>query len=128
MDSTDGQGLIQFYHYDSLFQTIHTTHPVRCFCEDTTGNILVGTKGNGIKLLNPDTKTIRDYLDESQGLISNSVYALRKNSANDIFIGTEGVGINILDAVTGQLNRLDIPDKYPMFKAVYNIFLLTTIH
>lgn len=119
---TDGQGLIQFYHYDSLFQTIHTTHPVRCFCEDTIGNILVGTKGNGIKLLNPDTKTIRDYLDESQGLISNSVYALRKNRANDIFIGTEGVGINILDAVTGRLNRLDIPDKYPMFKAVYNIF------
>lgn len=56
------------------------------FCEDTIGNILVGTKGNGIKLLNPDTKTIRDYLDESQGLISNSVYALRKNRANDILL------------------------------------------
>ena len=34
---TDGQGLIQFYHYDSLFQTIHTTNPVKCFCVDTIG-------------------------------------------------------------------------------------------
>ena len=67
------------------------------FCEETIGNILVRTKGNEIELVNPETKTIRDYLDESQGLISNSVLCLReKDQANDIFLGTEGVGINIL--------------------------------
>lgn len=119
---TDGQGLIQLYHYDSLFQTIHTTHPVRCFCEDKEGNILVGTKGSGIKLLNSETKQLTDYLSESKGLISNSVYALRKNKADDIFIGTEGNGINILDAATGRLEKLEIPDKYPVFKAVYSIY------
>lgn len=78
---TDGQGLIQLYHYDSLFETVHTSHPVRCFCEDEDGNILIGTKGSGIKLLNPATKELTDYLNESKGLISNSVYALRRNKS-----------------------------------------------
>ena len=95
---------------------------MRCFCEDEDGNILIGTKGSGIKLLNPATKELTDYLNESKGLISNSVYALRRNKANDIFIGTEGTGINILNAATGQLEKLEIPDKYPPFKAVYNIY------
>ena len=47
--------------------------------------------------MNPATKELTDYLNESKGLISNSVYALRRNKANDIFIGTEGNGINILN-------------------------------
>lgn len=119
---TDGQGLIQLYHYDSLFRTVHTSHPVRCFCEDGDGNILVGTKGSGIKLLNFETKQLSDYLNESRGLISNSVYALKRNKANDVFIGTEGIGINILDSSSGRLERLEIPDKYPAFKAVYSIY------
>ena len=74
-------------------------------------------------LLNPETKELADYLNESKGLISNSVYALKRNKANDIFIGTEGTGINILNAATGRLEKLEIPDKYPPFKAVYNIIL-----
>lgn len=119
---TDGQGLIQLYHYDSLFETVHTNHPVRCFCEDKDGNILIGTKGNGIKLLNLETRECTDYLDERKGLISNSVYVMRRNKTNDIFIGTEGFGINILNAVTGRLEKLEIPEKYPCFKAVYNIY------
>lgn len=118
---TDGQGLAQLYSYDSLFQTVHTTHPVRCFCKSDKG-ILVGTKGNGIKLLDTDNKQLFDYLDESKGLISNSVYTLRRNKWKDIFIGTEGSGINILDSKTGKLTTLEIPDKYPSFKAVYNLY------
>lgn len=119
---TDGQGLIQLYSYESLFQTVHTTHPVRSFCEDKKGNILVGTKGSGIKLLDVETKQLTHFLDESKGLASNSVYALARNREDDIFIGTEGVGIHILNAATQKLERLVIPDKYPVFKAVYNLY------
>lgn len=119
---TDGQGIIQLYSYDSLFQTVRTSHPVRSFCEDNKGNILVGTKGSGIKLLDVAAKQLSDYLNEGNGLISNSVYALRRNKANDVFIGTEGPGINILNANTGQLEKLEIPAKYPTFKAVYCIY------
>lgn len=117
---TDGQGLAQLYSYNTLFQTVHTIHPVRSFCEiyDT---ILVGTKGSGIKLLNAETKQLHDYLDETKGLISNSVYTMKKNKSNDVFIGTEGAGINILEAETGKLIKLEVPDKYPAFKSVYSI-------
>lgn len=117
---TDGQGLAQLYSYDSIFRTVHTIHPVRSFCE-IADNILVGTKGSGIKLLNTETKQLSDYLDETKGLISNSVYTMRKNRSDDIFIGTEGTGINILEAETGKLIKLEVPDKYPAFKAVYSI-------
>jgi len=118
---SDGQGLIQLYHYNSKFTTIHTSHPVRAFCEDGKGHILIGTKGSGIKLLDTAKNELHDFLSESQGLISNSVYALKKNSSNEIFIGTEGTGINILDGKTGKLEKLKIPSKHPAFKAVYNI-------
>lgn len=118
---TDGQGLAQLYSYHSLFQTAHTTHPVRSFCESSNG-ILVGTKGSGIKLLNTETKQLTEHLDESKGLISNSVYTLRKNNSKDIFIGTEGTGINIIDSKTGKLTQLEVPDKYPAFKAVYSLY------
>ncbi len=118
---SDGQGLIQLYHYDHIFTTVHTSHPVRAFCEDGNGHILIGTKGSGIKLLDSAKKGLHDFLSESKGLISNSVYALKKNSSNDIFIGTEGTGVNILDGKTGRLEKLKIPSKYPAFKAVYNI-------
>ena len=124
---TDGQGLIQLYHYDSLFETVHTSHPVRCFCEDEDGNILIGTKGSGIKLLNPATKELTDYLNESKGLISNSVYALRRNKANDIFIGTEGNGINILNVATGRLEKLEIPINIRLSRLCITFILRTMI-
>ncbi|RHU22961.1 response regulator [Parabacteroides sp. TM07-1AC] len=117
---TDGQGLAQLYSYNSIFRTVHTLHPVRSFCE-VDDNILVGTKGSGVKLLNTETKRLSDFLDESKGLISNSVYTMRKNGSDDVFIGTEGAGINILEAGTGRLLKLKVPDKYPAFKAVYSI-------
>lgn len=117
---TDGQGLAQLYSYNTLFSTVHTIHPVRSFCE-VMDTILVGTKGSGIKLLNTETKQLHDYLDETKGLISNSVYTMKKNKSNDVFIGTEGSGINILEAGTGKLIKLEVPDKYPAFKSVYSI-------
>lgn len=118
---TDGQGVIQLYHSTSPFKTIHTSHSVRAFCEDAAGNLLIGTKGSGIKQLNIETRKLSDYLDETNGLISNSVYALTKSKNNDLFIGTEGAGINYIDGKSGRLEKLDIPPGYPFFKAVYGL-------
>lgn len=118
---SDGKGLLQYYDYNPSFKTIKTTHPVRSFCQDKSNQILVGTKGDGIKRFNKYTGELTDYLNEDNGLISNSVYVIRKNSTNDIFIGTEGVGINIINAITGKLTKLKIPQKFPLFKAVYSL-------
>lgn len=118
---SDGQGVLMLYEHNSPFTSVYTNHPVRSFCQDKDGNILVGTKGDGIKLFDRQTKLLSNYLSVDNGLISNSVYAIKKNNANDIFIGTEGVGINVLYAQNNRLERLNIPLKHPVFRAVYSI-------
>lgn len=119
---SDGQGVLQVYEYASPFKTIKTNHPVRSFCQNPDGDILIGTKGDGIKLLNRQTGKISDYKNITNGLISNSVYAIKRNKSNDIFIGTEGEGINILHTKSNRLQKLNIPSKFPVFKAVYSIY------
>ena len=118
---TDGQGVLEVYEHSSPFHTIKTDYPVRCFCEEDNGNILVGTKGEGILLLDKQKRQVEPYLSTDNGLISNSVYTIRKNMSGDIFIGTEGTGINYIPLNSSQVKKLNIPAEYPTFKAVYSI-------
>ncbi len=120
---TDGQGVEQLYRYTPLFNTVFSPFPVRCFFDYRDGQILVGTKGSGLQLLNTVTRKLTAFRNEKNGLISNSVYALCKNDQNDIFIGTDGYGLNILNVKTGRLKKLQIPSIYPLFRSVYNIHL-----
>jgi signal transduction histidine kinase/CheY-like chemotaxis protein/AraC-like DNA-binding protein/ligand-binding sensor domain-containing protein len=118
---SDGHGVLQVYDYHSLFETVHTEHAVRSFCEDEAGNILIGTKGGGIKRLNRKTGKIGDFLTTKNALISNSVYSIVRNREGDIFIGTEGEGINILRKESAYPEKLHLSDKVPYFKAVYSL-------
>ncbi len=119
---TDGQGIIEIYNHPSAFKTIKTDYPVRCFCEDSASeNILIGTKGDGIKLMDKETGIVANYLNINNGLSSNSVYAIQKNKQNDIFIGTEGQDINILYANNKYISKLSLPLNSPDFRAVYSI-------
>ncbi|MDU1892813.1 MAG: two-component regulator propeller domain-containing protein [Dysgonomonas sp.] len=119
---TDGQGIIEIYNHTSPFKTIKTDYPVRSFCEDNTNeNILIGTKGDGIKLMNKESRVVTNYLNINNGLSSNSVYAIQKNKQKDIFIGTEGQGINVLYADHKYISKLSLPLSSPDFRAVYSI-------
>ena len=81
----------------------------------------MGTKGEGILLLDKQKRQVEPYLSTDNGLISNSVYTIRKNMSGDIFIGTEGTGINYIPLNSSQVKKLNIPAEYPTFKAVYSI-------
>jgi signal transduction histidine kinase/DNA-binding response OmpR family regulator/ligand-binding sensor domain-containing protein len=116
---TDGQGILKIYEHHSPFGTVYTNHPVRSFCRYDRDEILVGTKGEGIKRFNEKTHQLSDFLHTDNGLIANSVYTIKKNHAGDIFIGTEGAGVNVLSGK--RLYRLNRPEKSPYFKAVYSI-------
>lgn len=117
---TDGQGLYEIYKESSPFKSIRTNHPVRTFCENNEGDILIGTKGDGIKLLPKDTTEITDYLNTFNGLTSNSVYALKKNNAGDIFAGSEDESITVIKNRTNKVEKLNgISNVY--FKAIYSI-------
>lgn len=117
---TDGQGVWQVYDYHSPFKTVRTNHSVRSFCQLTTDQLLVGTKGDGIKVYSKRSGQLNDFASLKNGLISNSIYAMRKNSLGDIFIGTEGHGLNIIS--DNKIYTLSLPDKAPFFKAVYAVF------
>ena len=118
---TDGQGILKVYEYKSPFHTIRTNYPTRCFCEEDNGNILAGTKGEGILLIDKQNGKAKSYLTIADGLISNSVYAIRKNMSGDIFIGTEGEGVNYMMRNDKRIKKLNIPPKFPSFKAIYSI-------
>jgi len=118
---SDGQGVLQMYEYNFPFKTVHTNFPVRSICNYDEHTMLVGSKGGGVKKFDIENGSISDYLSVQNGLISNSVYAMAKNRKGDIFIGTEGEGINILDHKTNRISKMEIPDRFPYFKAVYNL-------
>lgn len=118
---TDGKGVFQLLPYHTFFHTVEVSNPVRCFCENKLGNILIGTKGSGVKLYNKQTSLLSDFLGENQGLGSMSVYALTKNKSHDVFIGTEDRGIDVLYENEKKVSKLNIPDSYPFFQSVYSI-------
>lgn len=120
---SDGQGVLQLYDYKYPFNSAFTNFPVRCFCEFNEETIMVGTKGEGIKLFDKKNKTFSAHITTDDNLISNSVYTITKNKDGDIFIGTEGEGINIYYSKARRLKRLIIPANTPYFKAVYNLHL-----
>jgi signal transduction histidine kinase/CheY-like chemotaxis protein/AraC-like DNA-binding protein/ligand-binding sensor domain-containing protein len=118
---SDGQGVFQLYDYNFPFNTVYTDHPVRSFCEKNDNHVMIGTKGGGILLLDKETSRIKPCYNTENGLISNSVYSIVKNSSGDIFIGTEGEGVNIVYNGSSQVATLDVPPDIPYFKAVYSI-------
>lgn len=118
---TDGRGILKLFKYASPFRTIHTAYPVRCFSKSEDGTILVGTKGEGIKLFDKRKRDVLGEITATQGLISNSVYSMRKNSRGDIFIGTEGKGINYLVRGEKSLRKLYFPADSITVKSVYSL-------
>ncbi len=118
---TDGRGLLKIFEYASPFRTVHTVYPVRCFSKSEDGTILVGTKGEGIKLFDKRKRDVVGEITTTQGLISNSVYSMRKNSRGDIFIGTEGKGINYLVRGEKSLRKLHFQADSIAVKSVYSL-------
>lgn len=118
---TDGRGILKLFKYASPFRTIHTAYPVRCFSKSEDGTILVGTKGEGIKLFDKRECKVLGEITTTQGLISNSVYSMRKNSRGDVFIGTEGKGINYLLRGEKFLRKLHFLTDSITVKSVYSL-------
>lgn len=116
---SDGQGVFKIYDDNSSFPMIYSPFPIRAFCEMNSKEILVGTKGEGIKVFNKDTRRLDPFADESKGLLSNSVYCLIKNRKGDIFIGSDGNGINILRKNDRTVKTIISETRYPFLKSIY---------
>ena len=117
---SDGQGAIGVHEYSSPFRTFKMDATVRCFAEENDKLIWVGTKGNGIKLIDKETEEIKKTITEADGLMSNSIYALKKNSHGDIFVGADGFGIDIITP-KHTIEHLVIPSNMPLPENIYTI-------
>lgn len=124
---SDGQGVIQIYNdgiefnktpNDRLFSARNC--PVRAFFKDSRGNTYVATKGNGIRVLHADGSPGAVY-DTSCGLGNNSVYALSEGFGDDLFIGHDGEGLDVLSLTTGRISTIR-PAAGTRFGSVYAIY------
>ena len=110
---TDGQGVLELYEDDIEFNKTDNrrifggkSSPVRAFFEDGRGDMYVATKGNGIYVLRADGSPGGVY-DRSNGLDNPFVYALAEGYRNDMLIGHDGVGIDVLDFSTGRISPIE---------------------
>lgn len=109
---SDGGGLIQVYDYNDRFNKVsnrelfHTKYsPVRSFFKDPHENLYVGTKGNGICIINSNGHS--SLLNTANGLSNDFVYALSQGlSPDEIIIGHDGQGFDIYNTTHKRVINL----------------------
>jgi signal transduction histidine kinase/ligand-binding sensor domain-containing protein/DNA-binding response OmpR family regulator len=116
---TDGGGLNHYHKKTGLFchpklidATTDKTLPILSL--ERAGNELwIGTYGRGLYILNMQSGAVRHYIkgDGPQDLLSNDIFNLEKDSKGNVWIGTNGFGVNIYDPKAGTFHRLA---KYPV--------------
>jgi signal transduction histidine kinase/ligand-binding sensor domain-containing protein len=108
---TDGDGVYMFYNKNKPFNTTRLKKEmniVRSFCEDDQHRLWVATKGGGIAVLKNHYTNSYKLVDEyntGNGLPNNSVYVIEKSFDSDLFIGTDGKGIQVFS--NGVLSTLE---------------------
>ena len=96
-----------------------TDSKVMTFLEDHKGRIWIGTRGDGIYLLNGNTMT--HYRNSGAFSLSNdNVFDIYQDSRQHIWVGTWSGGINLVDEQHGGLRFLSATqgglDSYPADK------------
>jgi signal transduction histidine kinase/ligand-binding sensor domain-containing protein/DNA-binding response OmpR family regulator len=101
---------------------------IRAFAEEKDGTLWVGTKGSGIFTYShkehPEKMNLMHHFDTGNGLLSNSVYTIVDGLQNEIWIGTDGQGINYYDKVRKRFFELQTeikPAKKINICSVYSI-------
>ena len=86
---------------------------VRRILEDSSGNIWIGTLGEGLDIMNSETGEYRniynDYITRSE-ISNNDILCLMEDSRGNIWIGTNGGGVNLYLAGTSEFIHLTEKD------------------
>ena len=135
---TDGDGLLKMHPLKKSFNTVSKEQVpkldksiVRAFLEVEENSFFIGTKGSGLfrfpsnfyKIFNEPFEY--ENFDENNSSINNSVYALCKGQDDLVFIGTDGVGINVFDLKESRIiSWLEIlgNELCSAFQSTYTIY------
>ena len=89
------------------------SNDVFCLKEDRTGKIWVGTNGGGVNLMTADAKVVLKYCKNPQApnevdfTGNNFIRFIEEDDQNNMWIGTYGSGISILDQFTHKFSVLN---------------------
>ncbi|UPK72248.1 two-component regulator propeller domain-containing protein [Chitinophaga filiformis] len=115
---TDGGGINLYHRSNGLFD--HPLFwgegkaPAVLALERLDQELWIGTFMQGLYVLNTQTGKVRHYTkgDGQKDLSGNDIFCLKKDSRGNIWIGTNGNGVNVYDPVSGQFRRFDKEQRY----------------
>jgi hypothetical protein len=80
--------------------------------ERTDGTFLIGTKDEGLKILDTKNQWLKNY-SILEGLNCNAILCLFENQKGEILIGTNGGGLNIMDSRKRIIKHYSIEQGLP---------------
>ncbi len=95
-------------------QSVSNTH-VWTLLEDKEGYIWAGSM-HGLNRYDPATETFNHYFhepDNKNSLTNNRIIALFEDSQQNLWVGTQGGGINILDKSRSQFSHIGVEQGLP---------------
>ena len=112
---TDGGGLNLYHRNTGLFDHLtlpsaHQTKAQSILTMEKVGNELwIGTYPDGIYVLDMVTGHIQHYTrgDGPASLSSNEIFCIKKDSRGNVWIGTNGNGVNMYDPASGIFYRFN---------------------
>lgn len=97
----------QFNCFPPKGESAFDNSAVRDFAKDKRGRLWVATKGSGIYIMSGDGgQRVLSHVTSSDGLINNAVFTLDEGK-DELWIGTDGEGINYYDYSRDRLYALD---------------------
>jgi ligand-binding sensor domain-containing protein/signal transduction histidine kinase len=96
------------YNPDPANKNSLSTFGILCLCQSKKNDYLwIGTYGSCIDRYDPKTKTFKHYTkgNSPDQLNNDAVYAILEDSKGNIWIGTNGGGVNVLDQSTGFITK-----------------------
>jgi len=117
---TDGGGLNLYHRKTGLFSHIRLTNgtektPLPVLTMERVGNELwIGTFLRGLYTLSMKTGAVKHYIkgDGPQDLTSNEIFCIRKDKQGNVWVGTNGGGVNIYNSKTGVFHRFNKDSSY----------------
>ena len=148
--ATDGRGLYKMCHINSRYKSIHSTQipdlskPIRTFFTDSHNNLWIGTKGDGLIILNnyptlpqdgpiPPSRIIRygKHPGEAGDLPTNQIFAIKESSFKPgrIWLAGAGPGISYTYGPTSTIKNISHPeiiDIHDFFEASDTVMWLAS--
>ena len=116
----------EFEHcrYDESDSTTFGFYDIYSICQDSSGNIWLGSYGGGLNKFDRKRNTYDHYIfnpEDSTSLSNDYIQALYTDRSGILWIGTSGGGLNRFNSQTGQFISYELPlDNFPIFSITQN--------